>query len=186
QPLIPTTTGFTGFFPTRASPFQQQQQQPSFLTAQPTGFAQPLFSQQTGFPTSGPLLSQPTGAPGAGQFGAFGSAPLLPPSYQNTSGSFGQIQPRLTTMHTGPTGFNPGFGQSFNNGMQQPPSAAPQSKDTTPANIFAQMKAGTFANDSAPQSSDKYDALRVNPSPLTAQPTGWGYPGFPGGYGGYQ
>ena len=28
-----------------------------------------------------------------------------------------------------------------------------QGKDTSPANIFAQMKAGTFANDAAPQSS---------------------------------
>lgn len=41
----------------------------------------------------------------------------------------------------------------------------PQSTNAAPANIFAQMKAGTFASDDdAPQSADKYDALR--------QPTG--------------
>ncbi|KAH9972331.1 hypothetical protein BGW80DRAFT_1315537 [Lactifluus volemus] len=62
------------------------------------------------------------------------------------------------------------------------------------------MKAGTFANESAPQSADKYDALRVTreffffllcftirlSSPLSAQPTGWGFAGFPGGYSGFQ
>ena len=60
-----------------------------------------------------------------------------------------------------PTGFNPGFGQSpF--GTPPPILPLPQSvgagpgppqKDTNPANIFASMKAGTFANDTAPQSA---------------------------------
>ena len=50
-----------------------------------------------------------------------------------------------------PTGFNPGFGQpSFGNGVAAGPT--PQ-KDTNPVNVFAAMKAGTFANDSAPQSA---------------------------------
>ncbi|KAI0040940.1 hypothetical protein FA95DRAFT_1549271 [Auriscalpium vulgare] len=217
QPLIPTNTGFNGFVPTRpgASPFNNPQ--PSFLSAQPTGFQggqQQLVPQQTGFPgqqqqimpqqtgfqpqqtgfqpqqllpqqtgfqsgfqNSGliqpqqtgfggpnPLMAQPTGMNG-GQFGNFGApppVPSLPPQFQNQN-NFGQLQPN-------PTGFNPGFGQP------------PPSKDNTPAGIFAQMKAGTFANDTAPQPQNKYDALRTNPSPLTAQPTGWGYPGFPGGY----
>ncbi|ETW83601.1 hypothetical protein HETIRDRAFT_155103 [Heterobasidion irregulare TC 32-1] len=204
QPLIPTTTGFGGFVPTRgaqASPFQQQQQspfqqqqplqfqQPSFLSAQPTGFgAQPMLPQQTGFQMSGPLMSQPTGFGGYGGGGAPPPPPPVPPlpSFQS-SNSFGQMQPS-------PTGFNTGFGQppSFNGGgmhtglPQQQQQQQQQGKDTSPANIFAQMKAGTFANDAAPQSSDKYDALRPAPAQLTAQPTGWGYPGFPGGYGGYQ
>jgi len=60
-----------------------------------------------------------------------------------------------------PTGFNPGFGQPpFGNGfapsMSQPSSgvaAGPAQKDTNPVNVFAAMKAGTFANDSAPQSA---------------------------------
>jgi hypothetical protein len=85
QPLIPTTTGFNSFVPTRplsASPFQGQPPL-SFLSTQPTGFlgtTQPLMSQPTGLPTSGPLLSQPTGIPG-GSFGTFGA----PPSFQNMS-----------------------------------------------------------------------------------------------------
>ena len=58
-------------------------------------------------------------------------------------------------MFTEPTGFNPGFGQpSFVNGIApQQSSAGPAQKDTNPANVFASMKAGTFANDSVPQSA---------------------------------
>jgi hypothetical protein len=56
-----------------------------------------------------------------------------------------------------PTGFNPGFGQAqFGNGLapsMSPPAAGPGQKDTNPMNVFASMKAGTFANDSAPQSA---------------------------------
>jgi len=74
--------------------------------------------------------------------------PPLPPSFQN--GSFGQLQPQ-------PTGFNPGFGQpSFGNGIAPSISqaaAGPAQKDTNPVNVFAAMKAGTFANESAPQSA---------------------------------
>lgn len=113
--------------------------------------------------------------------GSFGPTP----SFQN--GGFGQVQ-------SNPTGFNSGFGQSpFGNGMASP-APPPQNTvtNTSPANVFAQMKSGNFASDdqSGPQSPDKYNALRPNPSPLTAQPTGWGYQGmnggaFTGGYG-YQ
>lgn len=53
-----------------------------------------------------------------------------------------------------PTGFNPGFGQSqFGNGLAPQSSSGPAQKDTNPVNVFASMKAGTFANDSAPQSA---------------------------------
>jgi hypothetical protein len=53
-----------------------------------------------------------------------------------------------------PTGFNPGFGQSpFGNGVAPQSSSGPAQKDTNPVNVFAAMKAGTFANDSAPQSA---------------------------------
>jgi hypothetical protein len=57
-----------------------------------------------------------------------------------------------------PTGFNPGFGQSpFGTPPPIPQSIAagpgPAQKDTNPVNVFAAMKAGTFANDSAPQSA---------------------------------
>lgn len=44
-----------------------------------------------------------------------------------------------------------------------PPLPSQPSVNTNPANIFAQMKSGTFAqDDNASQSSDKYDALRPN------------------------
>ncbi|KAI0921699.1 hypothetical protein AcV7_008117 [Taiwanofungus camphoratus] len=210
QPLIPTTTGFNSFVPTRPqsaqSPFQTPPQQPSFLSSQPSGFpgsTQPLAPQMTGFPRASPMLAQPTGLTGGSfpsqgpmlsqptglssrTFGSpFGGGFGPTPSFQNNSG-FGQIQ-------SNPTGFNPAYGQSpFANGISSPPSPPSQTSvpNTSPANVFAQMKSGTFANDnpSGPQGADKYDALRTNPSPLTAQPTGWGFQGmnsgtFTGAYG---
>lgn len=50
------------------------------------------------------------------------------------------------------TGFNPNYSQSpFNNGMSPPPvpplPTSNNSNNTSPANIFAQMKSGTFAAD---------------------------------------
>lgn len=189
QPLIPTTTGFNSFVPTRpfsASPFQGQAP-PPFLSAQPTGFpstSQPLLSQPIGLPTSGPLLSQPTGMFG-GSFGTYGARP----SFQNTT-----MQP----VQPNPTGV---FAQSpFNNVVSSPPpvpsiySQPNTSSNTTPANIFAQMKSGTFASGnehSGPQQAETYDALRVNPiapqpTGFVPQTTGWGFQpnnGFqPSGY----
>jgi len=86
----------------------------------------------------------------------------------------------------------------------QPPQNQNQN-NTAPANVFAQMKAGTFAQneDLAAQPTNKYDALRANRESsaeppiawrrgltltfslvaLTAQPTGW-FPG-PGAYGAF-
>ncbi|KAI0309926.1 hypothetical protein OF83DRAFT_1288379 [Amylostereum chailletii] len=189
QPLIPTQTGFNGFVPTRPTSFQpqqQQQQQPSFLAAQPTGFQpqgfpsqgfqsqgfpsqgfQPTSSfiapQPTGFANTGPLGPQPTGFnpsplapqptgfnPGGGfggqfnnnGFGHSASAPPVPSLPQN---NFGQLQPQ-------PTGFNPGFAPGTVPFNPQPPAG----KDTTPANIFAQMKAGNFGDESAPQGAGAY------------------------------
>jgi actin cytoskeleton-regulatory complex protein SLA1 len=43
NPLIPTTTGFSGFVPTRQSP------NPPGMMPQQTGFQGGLMSQQTGF-----------------------------------------------------------------------------------------------------------------------------------------
>jgi hypothetical protein len=165
QPLIPTTTGFSSFVPTRtgSAPFQGQQQ--PFIPSQVTGFPnnpQPVMQQPTGFPSMGPMLSQPTGMPNS-NFGNFG----FTPSFQN-NGGFGGVQtsefwdPNNTGFEDAdsiadPTGFNHGFGQSpFNNPASTPPipplpSSAPN--NTSPANIFAQMKSGTFAsgNDNGPQ-----------------------------------
>nr|GAT54095.1 predicted protein [Mycena chlorophos] len=158
QPLIPTTTGFNSFVPTRAGPppvptFGSTLQPSPFLSSQPTGFPGSMQPQPTGFPAQQPLSFQPTGAP-------FGSNPY-------------------------PTGF---AAQSpFNNpGYSSPPPlpASPPPNNTSPANIFAQMKSGTFGaedNASAPQGADRYDALRTNP--MVAQPTGWVGGGFQNGNG---
>jgi hypothetical protein len=88
QPLIPTTTGFNSFVPTRPgnTSFQGQPQQ-SFIPSQVTGFpnsTQPMIQQPTGFNSTGPILSQPTGMPG-GNFGSFGPTP----SFQNNGGFVG-------------------------------------------------------------------------------------------------
>jgi len=59
------------------------------------------------------------------------------------------------------TGF-PGMGGGLIPFNPQPPQNQNQN-NTAPANVFAQMKAGTFAqNDDAAQPSNKYDALRTN------------------------
>lgn len=107
NPLIPTTTGFNQFVPTRPAsnpplpptgqpsfqpPFQPTGQ-PSFLSAPPTGFSgtSPLLPQQTGFSSLPPqggsfsgIPTQPTGINGG-----FGGSNInfMPPN------SFGGIQP---------------------------------------------------------------------------------------------
>jgi len=189
QPLVPTQTGFNGFVATRpsnVSPFQPQPQptQSPFLQPQVTGFpGNPhiINSQPTGFPASGPILTQPTGI-GGGPFGGFTPTSAFP----NTP---------VAPVQTNPTGFSP-FGQSPFNNVVSIPSPAPQNNsgpNTSPANVFAQMKSGTFASGNqhaVPQQAGKYDALRVNTQPTgwVAQPTGWGIQpnaGFQSGYTGY-
>ncbi|KAJ7068246.1 hypothetical protein C8F01DRAFT_1117442 [Mycena amicta] len=174
QPLIPTTTGFNSFVPIRPGTAPSSfgnSLQPSFIPTQPTGFPGSMQPQPTGFPGQQPLSFQPTGAP-------FGGNPF--------GGNNGFVQ-------SNPTGFaQPQFNNHspFNNpGFASPPPVPPLPSSTTqtntsPANIFAQMKSGTFgAEDSAAQSADRYDALR--PNPMVAQPTGWGG-GYQNGYGGYH
>ncbi|KAG6854760.1 hypothetical protein C0991_001187 [Blastosporella zonata] len=141
QPLIPTQTGFGGMIPTRAgpsvSPFANNSS-PSFLHQQPTGF--PLQQQ--------PLMSQPTGMPLNG-FNNMQTSPFTP------------IQSHIVVNAlTEYTGFNPNFGQSPFNNPSSPspfsnssppvpplPSTTSAATNTSPANIFAQMKSGTFATD---------------------------------------
>lgn len=192
QPLVPTTTGFSSFVPTRGGSVPPQ----SFLHSQPTSFStgnpQHLVPQSTGFPAPGTMITQPTGV-STGSFGTFAVHPSIP----NTS-----TLPVSTSKHIlylwivvlifkDPTGLPP-FGQSTFNMISTPsptpsvPYPQPQSgsnPSTSPANIFAQMKSGTFATDNdhaTPQQaselsllmafatflvdafSDKYDALRVN------------------------
>ncbi|KAL4075896.1 hypothetical protein J3A83DRAFT_4223634 [Scleroderma citrinum] len=187
QPLVPTTTGFSSFVPTRAGSVLPH----SFLQPQPTslpGNPQHLVAQPTGFPASSPILTQPTGV----STSPFGN------TYATTSSI-----PNMSTrpVSTNPTGLSP-FGQSTFNSMISTPSPTPSlpypqppngsNPSTSPANIFAQMKSGTFATDdhAVPQQADKYDALRVNPQPtgFVPQATGWGFQsssGYQSGYTGY-
>ncbi|KAF9534358.1 hypothetical protein CPB83DRAFT_879575 [Crepidotus variabilis] len=140
QPLIPTQTGFSGFVPTKPimnnspSPFQNQMSTPGFMHAQPTGFQTPS-----------PIMMQPTGAYGGGPFA--GGVP----AFNGQNGNFGSMstlpmQPQVTGFsmmnQMNPSPFaNPG-------GMSSPPPLpSNQVKDNSPANVFAQMKSGTFGND---------------------------------------
>ncbi|KAG6873307.1 hypothetical protein C0995_000460 [Termitomyces sp. Mi166 len=158
QPLIPTQTGFTGMISTRAPPSVSSfsnNTSPSFLNQQPTGFppAQHLMSQSTGMSPNGFNAIQPP-------------SPITP------------LRNR----------FNPNFGQSpFNNPSPSfnntPPPVPPlpvtsSTTNTSPANVFAQMKSGTFATDHNTNNTQ-------TPPVITAQPTGWGqlyqggFTGFP-------
>lgn len=165
QPLIPTQTGFASFVPTRPSnsapPFQNAMSPSAYLPPQQAA---------TVLPTSQPIPFQPTGM----GFGGFGTVS----PFQNTSG-FGQVQ-------THSTGYNPSAISPFSNGVSVPPPVPPLpssvSNNTSPANVFAQMKSGTFAADaesSAPRPSDMYNALRPN---AMAGQAAWGqvYPSYTG------
>ncbi|KAG6896932.1 hypothetical protein C0992_005197 [Termitomyces sp. T32_za158] len=158
QPLIPTQTGFTGMIPTRGpssvSPFSNNIA-PSFLNPQPTGF-----------PPALPLMSQPTGLTLNG-FSATQSNPITP------------LQSHFT-------GFNPNYGQSpFNNPSSfnnTPPPVPPlpttsSMTNTSPANVFAQMKSGTFATE--------HNTNVQTPPVINAQPLSWNQP-YQGAYTGFQ
>ncbi|KAH7345107.1 hypothetical protein B0J17DRAFT_638359 [Rhizoctonia solani] len=218
SPLVPTNSGFNAFVPTRpgstpsfgglqSQPTGFQPSQPSFMQSQSTGFqpSQPSFlqSQPTGFQPSQPsfLQSQPTGF-----------QPSQPSFLQSQPTGFQPSQPNF--MLPQQTGFSPmasqspplamqptGMGGMFNGGGFQPqpqqnsfnapPSNAPPQNNLSAANVFASMKAGTFAggNVSDPQSADKYDALRqpTGGNFMAPQQTGFGFqpqnqfqPGFNG------
>jgi hypothetical protein len=47
---------------------------------------------------------------------------------------------------------------NFSNAPPVPPLPSQQVKDTSPANVFASMKSGTFEDDSAPRSAGKWTA----------------------------
>jgi hypothetical protein len=115
QPLLPTTTGFNSFVPTRPmstgspcanpSPFANPAPQPSFMQSQPTGYpgagmSQPsLMAQPTGFAGNSymgnqqpsfaapGLMSQPTGMP----MGGFGAGPTAPMMSQPTGFAGGSM-----------------------------------------------------------------------------------------------
>lgn len=165
QPLIPTQTGFSGFVPTR--PVNINTTSSVTLTSLPVN-PHPLLSQQlTGIPNQS-LLPQTTGV----SFGGY------TPSTFQSSGNFGPTQPPIqprkydfcyapllltVDKNTEFTGFNPNVGPSVPNNFTLPPVpplpiSVPNSNgnnNTSPANVFAQMKSGTFANEdhTQPQSS---------------------------------
>ena len=98
RPLVPTTTGFNGFVPTRqgTSPsvpaFQPgPSPQPSTL-AQQTGFQPSMLPQQTGFQPQPSMMSQLTGLPNGG-FGGMGGG-MQPVSPFQPSPAFNPMQPR--------------------------------------------------------------------------------------------
>jgi len=190
NPLIPTNTGFNSFVSTRPGT------NPPAVPPLPSFLSNPSNFRSHSNP-SNPILPQATGYP----LGGFGGLQSQPTSF-NPNG-FGSLQ-------TQPTGFNPsGFGgfqtgsQFIGNGLnpQQggigssvgafpnflPPATSPPPDNNSPANIFAQMKSGTFGKDDAPQSADKYDALRMgDPSQVVPQQTGWGVqPNFMPPYSGF-
>ena len=203
NPLIPTTTGFNSFVPTRPASNPPSfgatsPQPPSFLNTQPTGMPGTLGIQPTGFaggsgltgalnatqptgfasgigmqaqptglPSTGPLMSQTTsypGALGAGPFSggrAFG--PLQPSMFSCIFSSYSQADWFLVCSVLDVTGFNPSFGQAPSPLSVPPVPPLPpmatnsnaNANSTAPANVFAQMKSGTFAQDNAPQPSSK-------------------------------
>ena len=165
QPLIPTTTGFNSFIPTRPGNVSLQGQQPqSFMPSQVTGFPnnpQPIMSPPTGFGSTMPMLPQQTAMPPGG-FGNLSASP-----FQN-NGTFGRVQSSKSELSDGPssnssldpTGFASDYTQSPFSNPTSPPPIPPLPSSTasanSPANIFAQMKSGTFGNDSAPQPQGKF------------------------------
>jgi actin cytoskeleton-regulatory complex protein SLA1 len=121
QPLIPTTTGFNSFVPTRPvsnNGSQLQQPQQSFLSSQPTGFLGPAMSNPTGFL---PSFRSPGPQSQTSGFQPTGLQPQptgFQPSFQ-TSGPQSQMhgfQP--SGMQSQPTGFTPSVGM-----MSQPTGA---------------------------------------------------------------
>lgn len=179
-PLVSTTTGFSGFIPTRPSSLSAQQTgfppgPPPFVQPQPTGFqshplsVQPqptnflqpsIQPQQTAFQPS--LQPQITGL-NPNNFGSpigFGGGVGFQPSkacrtslrhthnwliYLPLAGF--QQQPQAQIQQTGSV---------FDTLARSSPPAPPPGSDTSPANVFASMKAGGFGRDLAtPQPSGR-------------------------------
>ena len=168
QPMMSNPTGFTtngfgqpqGFLPQQTG----YQNTNGFQTPSPTPPVPPVPPLPNFHPPG--VMSSPNGFQGNG------------PGYGGMGGGFGGVQPSehhfiwdpifaviepdwcLTTLD--PTGF-PGMGGGTIQFNPQPPQNQNQN-NTAPANVFAQMKAGTFAqNDElAAQPANRYDALRTN------------------------
>lgn len=224
HPLVPTQ-GTGQFVPTKTGMMGMQM---TGMQPQQTGWgmqgAQAMQSQMTGYnngmggmnPIGGMgMQPQATGYGngvgfGGGMGGMNGSSPFAGGQINTQQTGF----PGMQVQQTGYNNFgqNPqqmmvqqtGFGMGSQQQAQQQQAEEDEKNKFNASNIFQQMKTGAFAKDpnSAPQSSDKYDALR--PQPTGFQPggvmpqftgMGMGYGQQPqqqqyphngyGGYGGY-
>ena len=142
-PLVPTTTGFSGFVPTRPAT------SPSFLGPQPTGFQPSVVPQPTGFQPS--LAPQPTGfqPPLAPQ--PTGFQPSLAPQPTGFQPSLAPqptgFQPSLAPQPTGfqpslasqPTGFG-GVGSPFGGGSAPPVPPVPPLPGSFQNGSFGQLQ----------------------------------------------
>ncbi|KAJ9096055.1 hypothetical protein QFC21_005420 [Naganishia friedmannii] len=154
NPLIPTQTGFSGFVPTRASPAMNHNQHQNQMMPQATGYnmnmgnnsgAMGMMPQQTGYN-----------------------------QYAQQQGGFQGMQPNMTGYNGMQQQPNPMFNALASVPTQQQSQPSSQSSDRfAPQSIFANMKRGEIGKSEheAPQSADKYDALRPQPTgalmPLT-------------------
>jgi len=151
QPLIPLNTGFTGLVPTRPG---------LSVPPLPSNPSPSSLSQQPN--NFLPTHTLTTGMP----FNNFNSA-------ANAS-AFTGLQAQYT-------GFNPTFGTPPFNAPPVPsqPVTTSSTNNNSPANVFAQMKSGTFANEINTPSQPQPGIA------LNTQPTGWGQ-SYQGGYTGFH
>lgn len=189
QPLVPTQ-GTGQFVPTKTGMMGMQM---TGMQPQLTGWGmqgmQGMQPQMTGFNNSMGSMSvmgvmgmqpQATGFGNGNGYGMNGSSPF-------TGGQISTQQTGLVGMGMQPqaTGFNnfgqntqqmmtqqTGFGMGSQQQGQQLQAEQDEKEKFKASNIFQQMKTGAFAKDpnAAPQSSEKYDALR--PQPTGFQPGG--------------
>ncbi|KAJ1311553.1 hypothetical protein OPQ81_010037 [Rhizoctonia solani] len=155
----------------------------------------PLIPTNTGFNSFVPTRPGSTPSFGFLQTQPTGFQPNFMPQQTGFSPSpMASQSPPLSMQPTGMGGmFNGGGFQSQpqQNSFSAPPSNAPPQNNLSAANVFASMKAGTFAggNSNDPQPADKYEALRqpTGGNFMAPQQTGFGFqpqnqfqPGFNG------
>ncbi|PWZ03492.1 hypothetical protein BCV70DRAFT_155088 [Testicularia cyperi] len=187
QPLVPTQ-GTGQFVPTKMQPQATGMMGMGGMQPQQTGWGNMglIQPQMTGFNGMGGMNGMQSQATGFGQFngGMMGS-----PSGFGAGGQLTMQQTGFPGMQPQATGFGGQFGGSaggggmsaqqmmaqqtgFGVGSQQQQQQQDDKEKFNASNIFQQMKSGQFAKDPnvAPQASDKYDALR--PQPTGFQPGG--------------
>lgn len=164
--------------PTGFQPQQQQQFQPQptgfapSLQPQPTGFTPSFQPQPTGFTPS--LQPQATGFGGPSNFGGGGFNINGPSGLSMQQSEFKDIlRTKVGTewIVYRTAGFQPQAQPQFQQGgsmfdnlaraSQHQPSPPPPPHDTSPANVFANMKAGNFGRDSPGLPQDSSQSTRL-------------------------